>query len=139
MALVEMNWHPDHRQCRQFGWGGLVILPLIALVIGWHGRLPLGWAIGLAVAGVVIFTLSRISDSLVRPVQVALTLLALPIGWVMSYVILAVFYFGILTPLAVVFKIIRRDALHRKPDKAATTYWAPHRQPASMRQYFNQF
>lgn len=139
MALVEMNWHPDHRQCRQFGWGGLVILPLIALLIGWMGRVPLGWAIGLGAAGVVIFTLSRISDSLVRPVYVGLTLLGLPIGWVMSYVILAVFYFGILTPLAVVFKIIGRDALCRKPDKTVTTYWTPHRSPASMRQYFNQF
>ncbi len=139
MALVEMNWHPDHKQCRQFGWGGLVILPLVAMLIGWMGRLPLGVAIGLGGAGVVIFTLSRISDSFVRPVYVGLTLLGLPIGYVMSYVILAVFYFCLLTPLALVFKIIGRDAMCRRLDKTAKTYWVPHRQPTSMRQYFNQF
>jgi len=139
MALVEMNWHPDHRQCRQFGWGALVMLPLISLVLYWTGRLPQGWAFVPAGVGVVIFALSRISDSLVRPIYVGLTLLGLPIGWVMSYVILAVFYFGILTPLALVFKIIGRDAMCRRLDKTAKTYWVPHRPAASMRQYFNQF
>ncbi len=139
MALVEMNWHPDHRQCRQFGWGALVMLPLISLVFYWTGRLSPGWAIVPGGTGVVIFSLSRISGSLVRPVYVGLTLLGLPIGWVMSYVILAVFYFGILTPLALVFKIIGRDAMCRRLDKTAKTYWVPHRPPTSMRQYFNQF
>jgi len=139
MALVEMNWHPDRRQCRQFGWGSLVMLPLISLLLGWAFRVPAGWAMVPGVAGVLIFTLSRISDALVRPVQVGLTLLSLPIGWGMSYAILAAFYYGILTPTALVFRLIGRDALCRKPDKGATTYWVPRRSPASVRQYFHQF
>ncbi len=139
MALVEMNWHPDHKQCRQFGWGALVMLPLISSVLYFTGRLPAGWAFVPAGAGVAIFVLSRISDKLVRPVYVGLTLLGLPIGWVMSHVILALFYFGLLTPLALVFKIIGRDTMCRRPDKSAKTYWTEHRPPSSMRQYFNQF
>jgi hypothetical protein len=37
------------------------------------------------------------------------------------------------------FKIIGRDAMHRKFDPSAETYWIKRRPPESVKRYFRQF
>ena len=61
-----------------------------------------------------------------------------PIGWVVSHVVLAVLFLGVFTPVAVLFRLIGRDALARRrpPDRA--TYWLPMPAPDDVRSYFRQ-
>ena len=66
--------------------------------------------------------------------------LAFPIGWLISHVILAVLFYGILTPVGFMFRLIGRDPLSRRRAAVApATYWTAKRKPASTREYFNQF
>ena len=65
--------------------------------------------------------------------------LAFPIGWTVSLLLLALVYYAVFTPIAVVFRLIGRDALvlRRQPD--AASYWREHEAPADVRRYFRQF
>ena len=47
---------------------------------------------------------------------------SLPIGFVIARVVMGVF-FGVVTPIALVFRVTGRDALERTLDRGAATYW----------------
>ena len=61
-----------------------------------------------------------------------------PIGWTVSRVILAILFYGVFTPVGVLFRLLGRDALGLQPKPAADTYWTP-RRTAEVRDYFRQF
>ena len=139
MALIEMNWHPTKRECRRFGVTALVASTLVALVLVWWKDLSPVWALVIFAAGAAVFGLALASDRLIRPVYVGLTLVTWPIGYVLSVVVMAVFYFGVLTPIGLVCRLLGRDPLHRRWDADASTYWTPHRPAEHAGRYFNQF
>ena len=45
----------------------------------------------------------------IRPLFVGLMVLTAPIGWAVSQVFLAVVFFGVFTPIAMVFRLLGRD------------------------------
>ncbi len=139
MALVEVNWSPDRKQLRLFGGGALVILTIVAALLHWFKGLPATWAVALAGAGLAIFLVSLTSPPLTRMIYVALTAVTLPIGIVISFLLMATFYFLILTPVGLFFRLIGRDSLRRKFDRSAATYWLPRRPPETTDRYFHQF
>ncbi len=53
----------------------------------------------------------------VRPVFQGLTLIAAPIGFVISHVFLAVIYYLVITPIGLIFRLTGRDAIGRKIDR----------------------
>ena len=139
MPLVEMNWHPTKQECRRFGVAALVMSTLVAMALmGWRD-LSLTWALALFGAGAVIFALGLVSDRLIRPVFVVLTLITLPIGLALSFIVMAVFYYGVLTPVGLVCRLVGRDPLRRKWERDAKTYWTAHRPAERAGRYFNQF
>ena len=73
------------------------------------------------------------------PVYLGLTILAYPIGFVLSHVIMGTLFFLMITPLGIVLKLIGKDPLHRSFDPEAETYWLDSRPPRSKESYFKQF
>jgi hypothetical protein len=139
MALIDINWKPDRNELRKFGATSMAMLILIALVGYWLEHLTAVWSLYLCTAGLVIFILSRISAILIKPFYLLLYTIALPIGFVLTNILMAVIYFIILTPIGLIFRLIRRDPLRRKFNPRTRTYWLPHRNPDSLKRYFNQF
>ncbi len=139
MALIEINWSPDRKQLRLFGVGALAILTVVAALLHWLKGLPTPWAFTLSGTGLAIFLVSLASLRLTRMIYVALTAVTMPIGLVISFVLMAAFYFGILTPVGLFFRLIGRDSLRRKFDHDAATYWVPRRPPETSDRYFHQF
>lgn len=139
MALIDINWNPDRNELRKFGEISLAMLTVIALVFYWLDRLTAVTSLYLCAAGLIIFILSRISTKLIKPFYLLLYAMALPIGFVLTHILMGGFYFIILTPIGLIFRLIRRDPLKRKFDPNAKTYWTPHRTPDSLKRYFNQF
>lgn len=131
MKLVEMNWQPTVRQLRQFGITAAVALPLLAW--GHVAAMTTLAAVGLCLA-VTSFT----RPHLVRPIFVGAMLVALPIGLVMSEVVVLMMFLATIVPLALLFKLTGRDALARGVDRGATTYWRAKSQPRSVESYFRQ-
>jgi hypothetical protein len=91
-----------------------------------------------ASAGLCIFIFSLVSAKISRIIYLGLTFAALPVGIVISFVLLALFYFLILTPVGIVFKISGRDGLRQKLDANAPTYWSPRQQTYDAERYFHQ-
>lgn len=139
MSLVEINWNPENGRLRLFGLTAIIVLGVVAVIL----RFVLGVsgiaAVFVAGAGLFIFIVSLISFKAARIIYLGLTFAALPIGFVTSALLMAAFYFFILTPVGLVFKLIGRDALARKFRTDGPTYWISHSQNKDPERYFHQF
>src|SRR5215470_13016087 len=82
-------------------------------------------AIVLAVLAVTIGPLGLLAPSLIRPIWVAWLVVAFPIGWVVSRVVLVVLFLFVITPVALVFRLRGRDLLQLRRPSERSTYWTP--------------
>jgi hypothetical protein len=139
MSLVQLDLKPSESKLRQFGELSLAMLSMLGLLVTWRLDASKSVLAGFVIAGLAVYIVSRISAKLIWPWYAALMLAGFPIGWVMSHLLMALFYFGILLPIGLLFRLIGRDALHRKPEKQTESYWVRHSSPESMKRYFQQF
>ena len=139
MFLAEINWHPSRKELRTFAIIALLAATLVALLLWRFKGLGIRWTAVIISFGTVILLSSFISLRLTRLIYLGFILATLPIGLLVSFLLFAIFFFGILTPLALVFRLIGRDTLHRKFDPDTDSYWIAHRQPDNLDQYFHQF
>jgi hypothetical protein len=99
--------------------------PSIALAI---------WSVGTAVS--LLF-------ALVRPLRAAIFRVwmyaVFPIGWTVTHLIMALLFFAVITPAGLVLRMFGRDALSRRFDSNARSYWVERRQPSSIERYFHQY
>ncbi len=145
--LVPLNLKPDTKQLRQFGFIALGAFAVIGAAALWRGGL-FGLSFGEATQSVayVLWGLGTISAlfSLVwpqanRPLFVGLAVLTFPIGLVVSHVVLALLFFGIFTPVALVFRLIGRDPLERRFEPERDSYWIDLPELTETKDYFRQF
>jgi MFS family permease len=124
-------------QLRPFGIGAAIILGALSLLTR-SGTLiwdrPLLLVIGAGMAA-----LSLLRPGAIRGLYLAAMVSVFPIGLVMGPVIMGAMFFLIFTPVAFVFRLIGRDAMNRKFDPQAATYWIPHKPVESVNRYFRQF
>jgi branched-chain amino acid transport system permease protein len=115
------------------------------LVGGYSGYISLGHAaffgVGAYAIG-ILFTHVSIGGGY-RPfyvlplVGLGVAVGSLPIGWVLSHILLRVIYYLVLTPVALVFRLAGRDPLAlRRRD--ATSHWVPFAQGEDGESYFRQ-
>jgi len=137
-----LNWKdvtakPTPRVLRQFGLLSLIVFG------GWGAWRAFSTgadavAIGLLIVAGILGTVGLIRPSALGPVFTGWMIVAFPIGWVVSRVMLGTLFYLLFTPIAVLFRARGRDALQlkRKPE-TATSYWdeVP---PSDARSYFRQ-
>ena len=147
MALIEVDWHPKASTLRGFGMAGVVAFGFFGAASQWRFY-PLRWVSedASAVIATALFLLSGycalfalVYPKALRPVYLTLTAATYPIGFVVGHLLVAIVYYVILTPVALVFKLIGRDAMHRQFDPGAESYWLRRKPPADKRRYFRQF
>lgn len=140
----EVNWSPDLAELRTFAKSLVIGFPCVALVFflvirisggTWDTTVPLRIAGYGVSAGIVFWFLPVIA----RPFYSVWYALACCIGLVMANLLLASVYYGVATPIAIVMKLIGRDALRRKLDRNAKTYWQDAKQPSDPKRYYSQF
>lgn len=137
MQWSDISFDPPRKTLRQFAALWLIFFGAIA---GWQyvqGRSVA--ALAAALAAVTIGPLGLIRPQLVRFIYVTWMVLAFPIGWVVSRVILGLMFFTIFTPVALLFRLIGRDALHRRRLPARESYWEVKTLPTDMRRYLRQY
>jgi len=136
--LVSLQLRPSDRQLRQFGWIAAVAFPAIALVIE-QGERGGRAQLALFALGGVSLLFSLIWPPGNRPLFVAMSLVSYPIGFVVSHVALAIFFFGILTPVGLLFRLLGRDPLARRFEPDRPSYWVELPKITSKKDYFKQF
>jgi len=138
MKWSDLPLNPTARALRQFAGAWLIFFMAVGVfryVV--RGQHQLG--IALEAMAVVVGGMGLIRPAAVRWLFVGATVLAFPIGWVVSHIMLAVMYYGIITPLALWFRIRGRDLLSRKPAPGRASFWVPKHTPEDMRTYFRQY
>jgi hypothetical protein len=138
MQWSDIDFQPTSKKLRQFAALWLLFFGGFACQQGFlRGNAVAATVLAVAAIGVGGLGLAR--PDAVRPIYVAWMVLAFPIGWTVSRVILALMFFGIFTPFAVVFRLIGRDVLGLARRGAVATYWTPKPMPTDVRRYFRQF
>lgn len=136
MKLIHINRNPTNRQLRQFGLIALVALP--ALGWFWSGG---HWSAvaGLAAAGALLAGAGLLRPQWLRPLFVGLCFLFFPVGLVVGEIALLAIYLALFTPMALLFRLLRRDRLERTFEPHAPTYWKPKPQPRGPASYLRQW
>ena len=138
-----MNWsefplNPGGRTLRQFGGAWLAFFSVLG---AYHYFARAHHSLGLAL-GLMAFLVGLpglVQPRLVKWVFVVSTLLAFPIGWVVSQLALVAMFFGTLSPLACWFGLRGRDALFRKQPAPQDSYWLPKETNRDVKSYFREY
>src|SRR5437773_341237 len=108
------------RDLRKFGLmvGGLFVAIGIFLLLRHRLSYPFVVYIGAA-----LIALGAVWPRALKYIYIAWMTLAFTLGFVMSNVILVLFFFLFVTPIGLLARLFRKDFLGRKWDKRATSYW----------------
>jgi Saxitoxin biosynthesis operon protein SxtJ len=138
MQWSDIPFRPDRRTLRQFAALWLIFFLGMALFQAFvRGRMNLGFSIG--ALAIVVGLAGLTQPESLRLIYVGWMVLAFPIGWTVSQVILLIMYYGVFMPIALVFRLIGRDAMERARRPDLESYWTPKPAPADVRSYFKQF
>ena len=136
--MIDLNLNPTQKELKQFS---LIQLLFCILVSGWfyfkYGNIFSATII--SVISFLVFLAARIYPSAIRALFVVLTIIAFPIGWVVSHVILFLVFYLLVTPVGLIMKLVGYDPLHRKIDKNTTSYWINRSENKSSESYFKQY
>jgi hypothetical protein len=128
---------PTSAELRWFGVLVPTALAAIGAVLLWRldsrvaASIP--WSIGLAV-GLCFLSLPRLRLPLYRSWMRATR----PLGALISHLMLAVIFYLVITPLAVVLRLFGRDALALRSDAASPSYWSARARDDDLGRYFRQ-
>jgi hypothetical protein len=137
MALVEFNRKPSNTELRWFGIIVLGFFAILGAIALWQFESPrwsrILWGTGLILAAAYYS---------VRPLRMPFYLLWMnavaPIGWLLSHAVLAIVYFGIVTPMGLIMRLFGRDALTRRAEPMRNSYWTEHDPGTDTARYFRQ-
>jgi hypothetical protein len=132
-----IDTRPSLAQLAKFGATLLVAACLVGAVLDlyWHDALRARWAYGLGALALV----TALTPRLGRIFYIAWLGLGISIGLVTSPLILAVLYFGVITPVALGMRLFGRDTLKRRLDRGAASYWEPYPEHNDLARYLKQF
>ena len=137
MSLFSIQTKPTARVLRQFAAAWLIFFLLAAANQIWRkAHVPLGVVFG-AVATVGIAGLAR--PGIVRWLFIGSSIVAFPIGWVVSQITLALMFYGVVTPMALFWRMRGRDVLQLRPGKDQTTFWMERGPDPPPERYLKQF
>lgn len=138
MSFLDVGKEPTPFELRIFGLLFALFCGLVGGLLHWQAdartAAQVVWGIGLACM-LVYYAVPPLRRLAFR----AWIRVTFPIGWTVSHAVLALIYYGIFTPIGLLMRLVGRDALQRKLDRAAQSYWVVHRQAAGGARYFKQF
>lgn len=139
MSSLPINWNPSRRELQ---WFSGLLIPFCAAVAGlWWNRT--GGATGpaiLAICGSMVGLIGLAKPEAIRWLYLGWMIAVWPIGVAVSYGLLALIYWGVVTPIGLLLRLIGRDPMSKAFDRSANSYWIA-RPPDSSdtRRYFRQF
>lgn len=126
---------------RELLWFG----PLFALFGVLVGALAL-WKFGapgvakwIWIISAVVIAIYYLAPPLRRWIFIGWMAAVFPIGWILSHVVLSVVFYLVVFPIGLLLRLFRYDALRRRFDPEATSYWIKREVSEDPRRYFRQF
>jgi hypothetical protein len=135
--MIQIDWDPSRRALRQFAAVAFVFLAGAATVAHLRGR-SAGTVAALLAAAVAVGVCAWLRPRTLRLLYVLLSLAAFPIGLVVSQLILLVVFYGVMTPLGFLARLVRPDPLRLRMDRQAPSYWQSRSRPGDPQTYLRQ-
>jgi hydrogenase/urease accessory protein HupE len=88
--------------------------------------------------GAILIAFGAVWPRALKYPYIAWMTMAFALGFVMSQVILTLFFFLLVTPISLLARLVGKDFLNRKRDLQATTYWIPHEAKAKTPESYQQ-
>jgi len=137
MKWFHLPVKPTPRVLRQFAAAWLVFFLVVAAQqLFLRHRVTAAGVLG-AIALIGLAGLWK--PSAVRWLFVGAMVAAFPIGWVMTQVVLAIMFYIVLTPLALMFRWRGRDELQLRRRPGQTSFWTTRRLEQDVKRYLKQF
>jgi hypothetical protein len=137
MKFSDLPLNPTPRALRQFAAGWFILFLIMALRQALaHGNKTAGWMLG-AIAGIGL--LGLLKPFVMRWLFIGATVAAFPVGWLVTQLMLAIMFYLILTPIALVFRWRGRDELQLRRKTEQPGYWISRGEPPKAEQYLKQF
>jgi len=126
------------RELRKFGLlvGGVFV---VLGVLMWLRHKPhFAWCL---TPGCVLFVLGAAVPKILKPIYIVWMSVAIALGFIVSNVLLTLFFFFVITPVGLVARMAGKDFLSLKLSPSATTYWLPRKRgtPKTPTDYEQQF
>ncbi|MBI5314208.1 MAG: hypothetical protein HZB28_14055 [Methylocystis sp.] len=136
--------HEDYSRDRSAAMGsdrsfGLVIAAAIAVISMLplrHGEAPHFWGLAAALGFAVA---AFLAPAKLRPLNRLWHQLGLALHKITNPIIMGVLFFGVILPIAVIFRLRRADPLKLSFDKNATSYWTMRNTPEGTSDMSKQF
>jgi hypothetical protein len=125
------------RELRKFGLlvGGVFALLGVILLLRHRATAPY-----FLIAGALLILPGLIVPRGLKSIYIAWMSLAIVLGFVVSGVLLILFFFLVITPIGLVARCLGNDFLNLKLDRPAASYWIPReRKPKNPPEYERQF
>ena len=136
MQWSDVTAAPQKNTLRHFAGLWLLFFGSFAAWRMWHRQMDLRTE-ALGVLAVVVGGAGLARPSTLRWIYTGWMAAAFPIGWTVSRVMLASFFYAVVTPLALVFRLKGRDVLRlRRRQKAS--YWMVKTGARDVNEYFRQ-
>lgn len=120
-ALEEAGEFKNGRkELRQFGLTMGSIFIVIGLIFLWRKRPYYPYCV---LTGLIFFAVGTAAPLALKRIQKIWIMIGLMLGFFVSRVLLALLFYGIVTPMALVAKALGKDLLDQRIDRAAPTYW----------------
>jgi Saxitoxin biosynthesis operon protein SxtJ len=135
--MIEINKNPKAKELSQFG---IIWLPALLLLLVWMitSRLETRlWTILLSVMAIVSMGLGVLRPLILKPVFVGLQYLTWPIGMVVSYVLLAIVFYLLITPLGLLLRLFGYDPVDKR--MRIGSMWHVREPVIEQASYFRQF
>ncbi len=128
---------PSAGELRWFGLTLLAVFGVVGALLAWRleslAAARALWLTG-ALLAAVYYAVRPLRVPLFRAWMAAVT----PIGWAVSHALLALIYYLVLTPIGLVRRALGRDALDRRFDRSAPSYWTEHDPGGDVSRYLRQ-
>jgi hypothetical protein len=138
MRWTDVDLRPSRSKLRQFG--GLCVAVFGALALWrWLAHDQTFAATVLALVAATCGVLGLLAPRLLWPMFVGLSIVAFPIGWLVSRAILLLLFGVMITPAALIFRGRGRDALALRRNRNTQSYWEAKSSPRDVGGYFRQY
>lgn len=131
-----MDHVATHKELRQFGWlvgGVFTVIGLWPLVFRSE---PLRlWAICL---GGILIVLGTILPQVLAPIYKGWMWVGLVLGWINTRILLGLVFYGLVTPIGIIFRLMGKDTMRQAFAQDSSTYRVM-RQPRPRSHMKHQF
>lgn len=138
LSWSELNLKPDHETLRGFGRAGFLFCGVSAIVAFLY-RPDTGWTVSMFAGALLFGGLSVLAPSSLRPLYLLLIVVGYPIGWLVTTLALLAFFYGLVTPLALLLRLVGHDPLRRSTRPGERTYWEKKRRDRSPKSYLRTY